>query len=403
MQHTTIRLRLMPDTASGQLLRKTLEVCNAEANRISQVAHERNIRNQFDLQKVVYGEAKAAIGAAQPVCLTVSKVHGAIAAHKANIRNGNRGKKGSARRAKAEATVIQFRPDASQPYDQRTLSLRIDDKIASIWVTDTGAGKPGRLKIPFTCWDRHADQLREAAKILETDLVRHHHGWYLHVTIATPKPQTSLPVTTTPSDWLGIDMGLENLAYDSDNHSFTGKTVDATRTRRLHNRTWAQQLLSQPNNRTAHRLLKSWSGRERRFATDTNHRISKSIVQLAYRTNRGIALETLDGIRDRARHRKPQRTRFHSWAFRQLGEFIVYKAAQLGVPVVFVNPAYTSQTCHQCGNRDKKARTTQALYKCSNASCAYAGHADHNAAINIQHLAPEAWQHQQTQAVSHAA
>jgi IS605 OrfB family transposase len=62
--------------------------------------------------------------------------------------------------------------------------------------------------------------------------------------------------------------------------------------------------------------------RERRFAADTNHVISKGIVAEAERTSRGIALENLQGIRTRARLRKPQRAAVHSWAFAQLGAFI---------------------------------------------------------------------------------
>jgi IS605 OrfB family transposase len=54
--------------------------------------------------------------------------------------------------------------------------------------------------------------------------------------------------------------------------------------------------------------------------------ISKRIVAEAERTGCGIALEDLKGIRGRVRLRKPQRATLHSWAFRQLGSFIGYKA-----------------------------------------------------------------------------
>lgn len=73
-------------------------------------------------------------------------------------------------------------------------------------------------------------------------------------------------------------------------------------------------------------------------------------------TDRGIAREDLTGIRDRVRLRKPQRSMLHSWAFAQLGAFLDYKAAQAGVAVVAVDPAYTSQTCSRCGHVDKRNR-----------------------------------------------
>jgi len=46
-----------------------------------------------------------------------------------------------------------------------------------------------------------------------------------------------------------------------------------------------------------------------------------------------------------------------------------------------IPPAYTSQTCSQCGTTDKNSRKSQALFAC--VSCGYSGNADVNAAKNI--------------------
>ncbi len=67
----------------------------------------------------------------------------------------------------------------------------------------------------------------------------------------------------------------------------------------------------------------------------------------AERTSSGIALEDLGGIRQRVRLRKPQRVTLHSWAFHQLGQFVEYKARRAGVPLVYVDPAYTEPGMHQ--------------------------------------------------------
>ncbi len=115
----------------------------------------------------------------------------------------------------------------------------------------------------------------------------------------------------------------------------------------------------------------------------------------AERTGRGIALEDLGGIRGRVRLRKPQRVTLHSWAFAQLGQYIAYKAARAGVPLVYVDPAYTSQMCSSCGHVSKKNRPSQATFCCT--SCGFAEHADVNAARNIAARGVADW------AVSHAA
>jgi len=139
----------------------------------------------------------------------------------------------------------------------------------------------------------------------------------------------------------------------------------------------------------------SRSGKEARFAADVNHVIPKRIVTEAERTGRGIALEDLTGIRARVRLRKPQRVTLHSWAFAQLGHYIACKAAMAGVPVVYADPAYTSQMCSSCGHVSKKNRPDQATFRCT--SCGFAEHADVNAARNIAARGAADW------AVSHAA
>jgi putative transposase len=79
----------------------------------------------------------------------------------------------------------------------------------------------------------------------------------------------------------------------------------------------------------------------------------------------------------------------HSWAFAQLGGFVAYKANRAGVAFVEVDPAYSSQTCHQCGWVDKRNRRSQSEFKCRR--CGFVGHADHNAAIVIAHRGVERW------------
>ena len=122
---------------------------------------------------------------------------------------------------------------------------------------------------------------------------------------------------------------------------------------------------------------------------DTNHKIAHRIVTEAQRTGTGIALETLTGIRSRARLRKPQRVTLHTWAFAQLGELIAYKARLAGVPIVHVNPAYTSQRCSECGHIEKQNRQSQAEFACRR--CGTISHADHNAARNIAQLGAMTW------------
>ena len=53
----------------------------------------------------------------------------------------------------------------------------------------------------------------------------------------------------------------------------------------------------------------------------------------------------------------------HGWSFAQLQSFIEYKAAWLGIPVVFVKADYTSQCCSKCGYIKKSNRNGR-KFKC---------------------------------------
>jgi putative transposase len=68
--------------------------------------------------------------------------------------------------------------------------------------------------------------------------------------------------------------------------------------------------------------------------------------------------------------------------FLQLRTFVSYKAQRAGVPVVFVDPADTSQTCSRCGHRAQANRQNRNDFVCQH--CGFSLPADHNAALNIK-------------------
>lgn len=183
------------------------------------------------------------------------------------------------------------------------------------------------------------------------------------------------------TDFLGIDLGIKNIAADSDGQRFSGDKVNGLR--RRHAKLRAN--LQAKGTKSAKRLLKKRSGKEKNFARDINHVISKKIVAKAKDTSRGIALEDLKGIRQRITVHKPQRRTHHSWSFNQLRNFIEYKAKFFGVQVVLVDPRNTSRLCPNCGHISKSNRKSQEGFSC--VECGFSGHADTIAAENIRRAA----------------
>lgn len=367
------RVKLRPGSAhDADALAATLRACNRGANWVSAVAYEQDLKRRNDLHDSVYYDLKATFDlSAQPAARVIGKVVDAYATLAGNIKNGNL--TGKALR-KVESKPIQFREDAAQAFDDRCLSWQIDQRTVSIWTTS------GRIKgIPFVC-SPEALKLLEARKG-ESDLVMRDGEFFLIATIDLAEPEPY-----EPDGFLGVDLGIVNIATTSDGDKMSGRRLN--RYRRRMRRTTAK--LQCKGTKSAKRALKRIRRREARFATDTNHVVSKKIVTTAERTSRGVALEELKGIRKRVTARKEQRYGLHSWAFAQLGAFVEYKARRTGVPVVFVDPRNTSRQCSECKHTHRTNRVSQSWFACR--SCGTVMNADLNGSRNISARGDGVWQ-----------
>ena len=269
---------------------------------------------------------------------------------------------------------MRFRRDAAQPFDDRCLSWQLDSHTVSIW---TVAGRqPG---IHFICSDQQLAVLAAHRKG-ESDLVHRDGKWFLYATCEIPDPPL-----IEPTGFLGVDLGIANIATTCDGARHSGRGLNRVHHRNQRLRARLQKI----GTKSAKRLLKKRRRKEARFAADANHTIAKRIVTEAQRTGRGIALENLKGIRERVRLRRPQRVTLHSWAFQQLGRFVSYKAGRAGLPIVYVDPAFTSQGCSRCGHVARANRPNQSTFHCT--SCGFAEHADVNAARNIAARGVASW------------
>ncbi|MGW4179072.1 RNA-guided endonuclease InsQ/TnpB family protein [Streptomyces rubiginosohelvolus] len=368
------QVKLMPKADQAAALRSTLRTVNEAANWVSGVAFERGVPREYELRKHTYAELKAQGLGAQAAQHVIKKTRDAYTTLKANIKAGNLGKPASKRRRKAESKPIVFRPDAAQPYDDRCLSWQYDQQTVSIWTT------AGRLRgVRFACSPDALRMLREHRKG-ESDLIERDGAFYLIAVCDIPEPEVY-----EPAGFVGVDLGIVNIATASTGYRAAGRGLNRHRKRQLDLR----KKLQAKGTKSAKRLLKKRSRKEARHTANVNHIISKTIVATAERTGSGIALEDLTGIRSRVRLRKDQRTSLHSWSFHQLGQYIEYKAKRAGVPLVYVDPAYTSQQCSECGHIDQKNRVDQATFACR--SCGALMHADDNASHNIGRKAKTVW------------
>ncbi|MEV4752962.1 RNA-guided endonuclease TnpB family protein [Streptosporangium sp. NPDC049248] len=339
-------LKLAPSPEQGRALLATMRACNAAATRAAEVAFAHRTANKIALQRLVYAELRHEFGLSAQ--MTVRSIAKACEAYK---------------RDKTIKPV--FRELGAVAYDPRILTWKGSEAVSLLTVS-------GRVVVPVLYRGRW---LQSAGATLrgQADLVYRDGVFFLAVVVEVPEPSRQ----EEPQGWLGVDLGIVNLATDSTGEPYSGKGVRAARRRNARLRAKLQA----KGTKSAKRLLKRRRRKESRFARNVNHVIAKKLVGKAKDTRQGIALEDLQGIRDRVTVRKAQRADLHSWGFHQLRTFVTYKAALAGVVVRLVDPRNTSRTCPGCGHIDKRNRPTRDEFCC--VSCGLAGQADHIAAINI--------------------
>lgn len=342
----TIQLQLMPTAEQAALLRTTMERFNEAATFAARAGFDAQVFAQPSIHKLAYREIRDRFGlSAQMAVRSIGK---AVECFK---------------RDKAVCPV--FRPLGAVTYDERILGFKGLDRV-SLW---TMAGRQLIALVYGQYQGERFDRIKG-----QCDLVYRDGKWFLMATVDLPeKPPVKV------HDFLGVDLGIANIATDSDGNQYSGKPVEGIR--RKHN--LQRKRLQRRNTKGAKKKLKRVAGKEARFRRAENHRISKAIVQTAEDTGRGIALENLKGIRDRLPvWARDARNKLSGWSFHQLFAFVSYKARLAGVPVVTVDPRNTSRTCSVCGHCEKANRTSQAEFFCR--ACGHTDHADRNAALNIR-------------------
>ena len=340
----TLKIKLLPSDPQKQMLRDTMKAFNEAANYVSGVAHKIKTASQVRLHHECYYTIR------DRFCLSAQMAVRAIGKVVEILRRD---------RTKHH----RFKPYGAIVLDNRLLTYKAMDRVSILTLQ-------GRQVMPFICGQYGQQRLIRVRG--QADLILQDSGFYLLQNCVLPDPETQ-----EIQGFLGVDLGIVNIATDSDGKAYSGGQVNGLR--RRHAKLRAK--LQSKRTKSAKRLLKKRRRKESRFARDINHQISKKLVAKAQDTGRGIALENLKGIRDRTTVRKALRRTHHSWSFFQLRSFIEYKGKLAGIPVVTVDPRNTSRTCPSCGSVDKRNRPSQSLFHCR--SCDFSGPADTVAAANI--------------------
>lgn len=242
------------------------------------------------------------------------------------------------------------------------------------WVLRVSTGTRGTyIWLPLCVPERYRDTLSVAfgdAKLLERN-----GKWYAMLPI---RYSTITPTISDGTQFFGVDLGIAKTATlvgPSVVKFWSGKAIQDRRRQ-------FQAYRKRMGRKKRLDRIRSSKGKERRWQRDVNHKISRELVNIVSGTPGGvIVLEKLDGIRSRVRGSKRFNRMMGNWAFRQLADMIIYKAAHANIPIVWIDPRKTSQTCSRCGHASRANRPDQAHFRC--VSCGYQANSDYNAALNI--------------------
>lgn len=348
----TISVKLLHTAEQAQAFGDLAETFSDSCNHIVPLVQENRCFNRVALHHLAYYSVRETFPdlGSQMVCKAVHRVTDAYK----TLQSNKRIKKGE------PIPLIQFSPK-SVHFDKRTYSIK-DDSLSLFTMG-------GRVKVPFVM-GKHQQNLFDQGSATEAELICKKGQWFFNLVLDIPDVDSA-----TGDKVMGVDVGENVIAATSSGRVFDGGKLRHDRDKYLSHRRRLQSNGSQ----SAKQRLRGISGKERRHVTHVNHYISKAVVQEAVACGVSeVRLEDLTHIRDRIKVGKRVRARLHRWAWRQLQDFVAYKAQAMGITVNYVNPAYTSQTCSVCHELGKRVK-----HRFTCPQCGHVAHSDTNGARNI--------------------
>ena len=220
-----------------------------------------------------------------------------------------------------------------------------------------------RTYYPLKLCKYHLKALTDFESVSDSSIILYKKELYLRLVFKTKEQKLS------SNNTLGIDLGIAKPIVCSDGKQFGSgafikhKKLEFGKKRARNQKNKENILIKQSN-----------------WTNNLNHKLSRELVDYCLLQNINVlGLEALKGG-----HLANKRFRRYNWAFKDLINKIQYKAQNAGLKVVGVDPAYTSQRCHKCGDISRDNRQSQSKYCCG--KCNLIFNADINAAKNIQYF-----------------
>ena len=272
-------------------------------------------------------------------------------------------------------------PDPSHPeytspaidYDKRTLSFleRDGERVTSL-ATVEGRVKP-RLVLPDGDDNPQTRYFESDEWDWKTATLTIENGtFYLNFTCKLDKDEE---LETENGTVLGVDINVTGPFIATSTGEFIGSADELNHWRDEFEKTRGG--LQDTGTQSAHRTFSSLGSRFARWSEQWLYCNIKKLVNHAVETDAdGIIFEDLSGIHDRISNDK----KFQQWMTARTLELASQKAAESGLYVDTVSPAYTSKECSRCGyvsDTNLKGKVMDC------ACCSREVHRDYDAGVSV--------------------
>lgn len=222
------------------------------------------------------------------------------------------------------------------------------------WVKITHLEKNRRLALPCKKIGILNKALENGILKKSAKIIKKRNNFYLTVFVEIPEKEKFA------TNLIGMDVGLNNAVATSDG-KFYGEDIKSLRIR------------------TKHRKYTGLSASKQAL-----NRVAKELITIYPNTDFAVEELLFKGKKKRS---KEFRRRNNNWAYKHLSKKLVDHSNREGFSVIYVEPAYSSQTCPICNSINKANRVGDS-FCCK--QCGYTNHADTVGAINL--LGRVAWE-----------
>ena len=243
------------------------------------------------------------------------------------------------------------------------------------------------LRIPLVGWvrlTRRGGNPYEDGEPKQVVLRHDGHRWRALVSC-------EIEVEQKPDDgeFLGVDMNARQVVTSDGHFYFLPDLKKKEARRKRYQRRMARQVKGSGRRKDTKKKLAKASRKITNIRKNWIHQTTKEIAgkcgtviveDLKVKNMTASAKGTIESPGKNVRQKAGLNRAMLDTAWGETRKKLEYKCGRL----IEVNPAYTSQTCSECGHTNRENRKSQARFLC--VSCGFASSADTSAAMNIRRL-----------------